>query len=46
VTQAVCDLALRFGESARGEESIMVKKRIFSVKKKKKSGVFKEGSDG
>ncbi|KAG0344879.1 proteasome component pup2 [Podila humilis] len=23
VTQAVCDLALRFGESARGEESIM-----------------------
>jgi len=24
VTQAVCDLALRFGESAEGEESIMV----------------------
>lgn len=24
VTQAVCDLALRFGESAHGEESIMV----------------------
>lgn len=25
VTQAVCDLALRFGESADGEESIMVR---------------------
>ncbi len=36
VSQAVCDLALRFGESADGEESIMVnnfitKKKFFLV---------------
>ena len=24
ITQAICDLALRFGEGAQGEESIMV----------------------
>ena len=28
VTQAVCDLALRFGESAEGEESIMVRDKF------------------
>lgn len=27
VTQSVCDLALRFGEGAEGEESIMVREK-------------------